>query len=138
LHLSGILNRINGMMSRFKIKQLEFESDTWKRQLAFMVDENIHMKARLVEVLKDKQYAPSLEAAEAFQNQFIEQDSMIGILRNNVAEFDRLLKREVFEDGMLVNTVFAKHKILEADLIVAKKRFDEMKGHFNQHILEQH
>ncbi len=125
------------MMSRSKIKQLEFESDTWKRQLAFMVDENIHMKARLVEVLKDKQNAPSLEAAEAFQNQFIEQDSVIGILRNNVAEFDCLLKREVLEDGMLVNRVFAKHKILEAALIAAKKKFDEMKGHFNQHVLEQ-
>lgn len=126
------------MISRSKIRQLEFESDTWKRQLAFMADENIHMKARLVEILKDKQQAPSLEMAEVFQTQFIEQDSVLSLLRNNVAEFDRLLQREVFEDGMLVNTVFAKHKLLEHDLVAARKRFEDMKGRFNQHILDQH
>ncbi|PZR25550.1 MAG: hypothetical protein DI535_17850 [Citrobacter freundii] len=125
-------------MSRSKIRQLEYESNTWKRQIALMVDENIYMKARLVEILREQERRSSLEAAEGFQNEFIEQDSVISVLKNGIAEFDRLLKRERFEDGMLVNAVFVKHKHLEDDLSVAKKKFEELKIRFNKHILDEH
>lgn len=125
------------MISKSKIRQLEYESDTWKRQLAFMTDENVHLKERLTETLKDKQQGPTLEEAEIFLNQFIEQDSVITILRNNVAEFDRLLKRERFEDGLLINAVVAKHTHLEEDLLIARKKFEDMKIRFNRHIMSK-
>lgn len=123
-------------MSKSKIRQLEYESDTWKRQIAFMADENIHMKARLVEILRARELIPSLVVAEAFQNEFIGQDSVMVILKNSIAKFDRLLKREIYEDGMLINAVFAKHKHLEHDLFIARMKFDDLKNRFNKHILE--
>lgn len=116
---------------------MEYESDSWKRQLAFMTDENVHLKMRLNEMLKEKDAGPTLEVAEFFLGQFIEHDSVIRVLRNNIAEFDRLLKRETFEDGLLINSVVAKYKRLEVDLLTAQNKFEKIKSQFSRHLLKE-
>ena len=77
-------------MPELKLKQLQFESDTWKRLLVFMMDENIHLKNRLSEVLKDQFDKNLLVEVEGFQNNFIKEDELIGLMRNDVAELDKL------------------------------------------------
>ena len=55
-------------MPELKLKQLKYESDTWKRLLDFMMDENIQLKNRLSEVLKDQFDKNLLDDVERFQS----------------------------------------------------------------------
>src|SRR6186713_2880372 len=81
-------------MPDLRTKQLQYENNSWKRLVGFMMDENIHMKNRLSEVLKDKFNRNLLEEVEVFQNRFVKGDELIGLLRDDAAEVDRLLLRE--------------------------------------------
>ena len=53
-------------MPELKLKQLQNESDSWKKLLGFMMDENIRLKNRLSELLKDKFDKNLLEEVESF------------------------------------------------------------------------
>ena len=123
-------------MPELKLKQLQYESDTWKRLLVFMMDENIHLKNRLSEVLKDQFDKNLLVEVEGFQNNFIKEDEMIGLLRNDVAELDKLLVREIFEDGKIINEIDRRLKNLRNNIIIAERQFGKLKLEFNNYLSE--
>ena len=123
-------------MPELKLKQLQYESDTWKRLLGFMMDENIHLKNRLSEVLKDNFDKNLLEGVEGFQNNFIKEDELIGLLRNDVAGLDKLLEREIFEDGKIVNEIDKRLKNLRNNIVYAEKQFGKLKLEFNNYLSE--
>jgi hypothetical protein len=123
-------------MPELKLKQLQYESDTWKRLLGFMMDENIHLKNRLSEVLKDKFDKNLLIEIEGFQNNFIKEDELIGLLRNDVAGLDKLLEREIFEDGKIVNEIDKRLKNLRNNIVYAEKQFGKLKLEFNNYLSE--
>lgn len=85
-------------MPELKLKQLQYERDTLKRLLDFMIDENGHMKNRLSEVLQDKFDKNLLKGIEFFQSTFLKEDELIGLLRNDFAELNKLLVIEIFEN----------------------------------------
>ena len=123
-------------MPELKLKQLQYESDTWKRLLGFMMDENIHLKNRLSEVLKDKFDKNLLVEIEGFQSNFIKKDELIGLLRNDVAGLDKLLEREIFEDGKIVNEIERRLKNLRNNIVYAEKQFGKLKLEFNNYLSE--
>ena len=123
-------------MPELKLKQLQYESDTWKRLLGFMMDENIHLKNRLSEVLKDKFDKNLLVEIEGFQNNFIKEDELIGLLRNDVAGLDKLLEREIFEDGKIVNEIDRRLKNLRNNIVYAEEQFGKLKLEFNNYLSE--
>ena len=123
-------------MPELKLKQLQYESDTWKRLLGFMMDESIHLKNRLSEVLKDKFDKNLLVEIEGFQNNFIKEDELIGLLRNDVAGLDKLLEREIFEDGKIVNEIDRRLKNLRNNIVYAEKQFSKLKLEFNNYLSE--
>ncbi len=122
-------------MSEFKLKQLQYESDTWKRTLGFMIDENIRLKHRITEILKNGFDKNQLEAVEEFQNSFIKEDELIYLMRNEVSEFDKLIVREIFEDGQIVNDVYKKLNQLRHNITVAEGQFNKLKHEFNHYLL---
>jgi len=121
-------------MSELKLEQLKYESDTWKRLLGFMRDENIHMKNMLSEVLKYKFDKNLLEEAESFQNSFLKEDDLIGLLRNDIAELDKLLEMIIFEDGKITNGIDMKLHKLRNNIIIAERQFGELKSAFNNYL----
>lgn len=123
-------------MPGLKIKQLQSESDTWKRLLVFMTDENIHLKNRLSEVLKDRVDNLSLNEMENFQNNFIREDEMIGLLRKDIEDVDKLLVREVFENGKILKHLNEKMKTLRGTVINVEKRFGRLKSDFHSYLSE--
>jgi regulator of replication initiation timing len=123
-------------MPELKLKQLQYESDTWKRVLGFMMEENIYLKNRLSEILKDKFDKKLLEQVEGFQSSFVKEDEMIGLLRNEVAELDKLLVREIFEDGTIIKKVDAKLKHMRHNIKNAEKEFSRLKSDFNNYLSE--
>lgn len=122
-------------MQDFKIRQLQYESDTWKRTLGFMIEENIHLKNRIAEILKNGFDKNQLEEVEVFQNRFIKEDELISIMRNGVAEFDKLIVREIFEDGRLKKSVSKKLSQLRHNITVAENQFSRLKQEFNSYLL---
>lgn len=101
-----------------------------------MIDEGIHRKNRLVEILKRKPAKDLLAEAEKFQNHFLEQDHFIRLLRNKVAEFDRLLTREIFEDGKVEEAMNLKHKSIETCFNTARAKQEELSRKFNDYLLK--
>jgi regulator of replication initiation timing len=122
-------------MPAFKLKQLQYESDTWKRILGFMMDENIHLKNRITDILKNGFNKNQLEGVEEFQNSFIKEDELIGLMRNEVAEFDKLMVREIFEDGQIARDVYKKLNQLRHNIAVAERQFSKLKQEFNYYLL---
>ena len=124
-------------MPEVKLKQLQYESQTWKRLLSFMMDENVHLKNRLSEILKNSFDRNLLEEIENFQNRFIKEDSWIGLLRHDVVEFDKLLERDISEDGQVAPEINSRLNKLRNNIINADKEFDRLKTEFNSYLLEK-
>ncbi|MBN8857532.1 MAG: hypothetical protein J0H29_04025 [Sphingobacteriales bacterium] len=117
-------------MITLKLEQLVFESDTWKRNLAFMTEENIRLKSRLSEILQKKMDKTLLPRAEEFHNSFLKHDDLIKVLRNDISGFDKLLTRELFEDGAIINTVESRLEIIRKNIQKTEERFNTMKLDF--------
>ena len=123
-------------MSKPNLKQFQGESDAWKRLLCLLMDENVRLKYRLAEVLKDKFDNNLLDEVENFQSRFIKNDGLIGLLRNDVAELDKLLVRERFEDGEIKKKVGTQLSKLRNNIETAEIQFNKLKSEFNSYLLE--
>ncbi len=123
-------------MPELKLKQLQYEADTWKRLLGFMMDENIQLKNRISQILKDRFDQNLLEEVEGYQSSFVKEDELIGLLRNDIAELDKLLQKEVFEDGMIIKIVEGKLKKIRNNIKNAEKQFGKLKMEFNNYFSE--
>ena len=119
-----------------KVKQLQHESDTWKRELCFMGDENIHLKNRLSEIVKGDIDKNLLENAETFQIRLIAEDEQIRGLRRDIAAFAKLVVREVFEDGVMLNEIMQKLGKIRVNMSSVEKQFNKLKIDFNRYFLE--
>ena len=118
------------------MKQLQHENDAWKRMLGFLMDENIHLKNRLSEVLKDSSDKNLLYELENFQSQFINKDELINVLRNDASEIDKLLVKEIFEDGIVMKKVCTDLKKLRTNIEAAERQFSKLKSEFNSFLME--
>ena len=96
-----------------------------------MKEENILFKNKISEILSNGFDRNLLEDVEEFQNRFIKADEVIGLLRNDIAEIDKLLIREIFEDGKILKEIELKFKRFRNHLIVAQRQFDTLKKEFN-------
>jgi len=127
---------MNMQMPGLKLKQLQYETDTWKRLLGFIEDENILLKTRLSEVLRNSFANSMLEDAELFQTGFIKKDEAISQLRNEIAVIDKLLVREIQENGKLVTPLHNRIKKLRSKIAATERQFGRLKTEFNSFLLE--
>ena len=119
-----------------KSKQLQYESDAWKRVLGFMSDENIRLKNRLSEILKDNFNKNLLEDVENFLSKFIKEDELICILWNDLNELDKLLMKEIFEVGKLNKKIEIKLNKLRNNMLTAERQFGKLKLAFSSYFIE--
>lgn len=123
-------------MPALKIQQLQYESDGWKRTLIFLTDENIHLKNRLSEILQENSGKDLLIHAENFQTSFIRQDALIGLLKNDISQFDKLLISELLADEIFEASVELFCQNIRTKIITVKNQFDQLKIEFNEYLLE--
>lgn len=119
-----------------KLKQLQHESDSWKRLLAFITEENIFLKNRITEILKNETDAETLAEIEKFHTSFINQDELIGLLRHDIMEYDKLLIREQIEDVHSIKKVEKKMKELRHGITTTEIKFGKLKSDFNNYLAE--
>jgi hypothetical protein len=123
-------------MPGLKLRQLKHESDTWKRAVGFIMDENIHLKHRLAEILNDDVDSKLLQKAEGFQNGFIRVDELIRFLRNEIASFDKSLTGEIPGDGIDEPGLPGKLKAIRSGITRVEQRFNRLKREFNNYFLD--
>lgn len=117
-------------MPDFKLMQLRYESETWKRSLEFMMNENVQFKYRLSDVLKNNVDKRRLDQLEEFQTSFIKEDDLIKVLRNDVAELEKSLDYSIFENDQLMKQVELKMKTIRINIHNAEKMFGKLKSAF--------
>ncbi|MEO8414231.1 MAG: hypothetical protein ABI472_11260 [Ginsengibacter sp.] len=125
-----------GDMSFMKLRQLQYESDTWKRLLGFMREENILLKNRLSEILKDRFDKNLLEEVEAFQSKFIKKDELLVLLRDDVAELDKLLVKDKVGELQNMKDIYNKLENLRNNIINTEMQFGNLKIAFNNYLAE--
>jgi glutaredoxin 2 len=117
-----------------KFKQLQFEQETWKRVLGFMMEENIHLKNRITEILKDKWDSSLLEDVENFQSHFIMEDEMISVLRNDIAELEKLLANAGAGNQKVLEEINDRLQQLRENILLAEAQFGKLKTEFNKYL----
>ena len=75
-----------------KIHLLEYQSNSWKRILYFMTEENIHLKKMVSHLLTNKISKISLEQVEDLYGRFLKNDELIALLRDELTTFDKLIR----------------------------------------------
>lgn len=124
-------------MPQRKMQQWEIETNTWKRLLNFFREENIHSKNRLSDILKDGFERHLLGDLEDFHNHFIKHDEIMGLLRNEIAELDKMLLHENVNEGINPATIERKLDNLRHNLADAGKGFCELQLDFNKYLAEK-
>ncbi|MDB5277513.1 MAG: hypothetical protein JWR61_2468 [Ferruginibacter sp.] len=119
-----------------KFKQVQFEQDTWKRLLGFMMDENIYLKNRIAEILKDNPDRSLLDDVENFQSRFIVEDEMISILRNDIAHIEKLYAEGETSNGKLIAEINNRLQRLREDIALAEFQFNKLKIEFNTYLTQ--
>jgi regulator of replication initiation timing len=117
-------------MPNDKLMQLRYESDTWKRLLGFMMDENVHLKFRLSDILKNSFNKQLLEQLEIFQSNFVKVDDLISVLRNDLAELDKQLVWKMPEEVKTVRDIEIKMKKIRNNINNAENQFSQLKSEF--------
>jgi hypothetical protein len=123
-------------MPGWKLNQLQQESSGWKRLLCFMLEENIILKNRLSEILKEISDHKLLEVAENYQDRLINTDEMIGFLRNETARLDKFLIRESFENSQLKKELANQIISLRKNMQIAETQFSQLKRDFYNYFSE--
>lgn len=101
-----------------------------------MLEENVSLKNRISDVLKNGFDKNLLEELENLHNRILKEDERIGLLRHEVAELDKLLSREFFEDGKIAKEVKVKLNKLRRNVLTAEEEFGKLKVEFNNYLLE--
>ena len=119
-----------------KYLQYRHETDTWKRYLHFIQQENNHLKNRLSQVLQHDTDEQFLERAEYFQNKFVAEDDTVNMLRQDIQELDHLLTKESGEDGTILKDLQKKLKKMQKDMEIVERQFSKLKSDFNFYLAE--
>lgn len=123
-------------ISNLKIKQFQHETSTWKRVLDFMQEENIHLKNRLSDVLKESFNKRMLDDVEVFQNNFIKGDELILLLKNELAGIENSLQSRVFAAEEINKNIEITIKKMRVNIDTAEKHFTKLNNDFNNYLSE--
>ena len=124
------------VMSELKLQQMQHEINTWKRMLGFMQEENVHLKNRLSEVLKDRFNKELLDTVEFYQTKFIEEDEMIVLLKTKVSELENTLLNTITSNDNNDAHLSKKIEKLRKGIDDAEKKFNSVNNNFNKYLAE--
>lgn len=117
------------------VKQFQYERDSWKRTLRFLEEENMCLKNRLADVVKDTVDENLLRKAEIFQNRFLNADDLFNLLRSDIVEFDKLLAQS-FQDSPALRIAEGECRIIRNLMNIVERKFTCYRRDFNNYLIE--
>ena len=121
-------------MAPLTVKELQSESEKLKQRLGSMIDENVSLKYRLSEVLKAHFDKKMLLEVEGYQNYFVREDELIGLLRNDIAVLEKLMKVSLIE-GNEISPIDRKLKQLRCNILSVERQFKTLKAEFVSYLV---
>ena len=125
-------------MHTHKFIQLKHEAETWQRLLGFMAEENNYLKLRLAEVVNLSRDMQLVTAMESYHQRLLTQDVILEQLQIDNRELEKLLNRELFEDGPLEQVVYKKLRNVRKDMHRVEQLFSQLKLDFNQFLTDRY
>jgi len=118
------------------INRLLIENENWKQALGFISKENSELKTGLAEFLStlDRTNYDVLEITENFQNLFIKEDETVRSFRIEIADQQKLLLRDLYEDGDLFHKVIMRQQKLRKEFKKMKEGFKGIKSEFTKYV----
>jgi hypothetical protein len=116
------------------VEQLQCETEKLKQKLGCMIDENVGLKCRLSEALQQKFDKNMLPEAEGYQNYFIREDELIGLLRNDVAILDKLMKTPMAGKG--TGAMGSRLQQLRRNILFVDDQFKQLKAAFVNYLVK--
>lgn len=123
-------------MQNLILLQLNYEIESSKRLLNFISDENVHLKHRLAEVAKDNSEITILSEMEDYLNEFVAQDELINLLKNDIAKTEKRLVSKIDDDGEILKDVYASFRLLQSNILKTEELFIILCKDFNNFICE--
>ncbi len=116
-------------MPDLKKHLLRIESESLKRSIGFMLDENIHLKNSIAVILKKGFNRMLLDKVEFYHTRFLKEDELLRLLRNEVAELEKFIY--IIDDKVIFKDIKIKLKEVSDNIIKAEKQFASLKFEFN-------
>jgi hypothetical protein len=113
------------------VRQFQTEIEDWKKILNSRMDENVLLKSRLSDIVKNNYDQNLLEEIEEFQTQFIREDELINSFRRDVNDLDNLLYSRMFEVGKMEKSFDIKMDKLDKDIANSVTRFRILQSAFD-------
>ena len=124
-------------MHLLKRSQLQHECNTLRRLLFFLKEENVALKNRLSQILKESFNKNLLEEAETFHSAFIKADERMYLLRNDLAGLDSLLEKAFNGKNNVSVEIDIKLRELRHNITTAENQFIKMQSDFNSYFYEK-
>jgi hypothetical protein len=123
-------------MKRISLIQFQYEIASWKRLLDFIINENVYLKNQLAVVLKGKIDHQMLEESESLQNRFINEDEWVGLLRNEIAEVEKMLNKAIAENQLGSIQFDQSVSKLRNSIYNTEKQFEALRTTFINYLSE--
>ena len=117
-------------ISNTGLHKLKKEISSWKNLLYLRMEENVLLKNRLANILRNNYDKNCLEEIEEFQNQFIHEDGITKALRQEISDLDSFIFKR-FEDERQKALFENKVKKMRADMTLSEQRFQLLVSSFD-------
>ena len=126
------------LMANNKYIQYKHENDTWLRTLDYFQQENIYLKNRLAQIAKTNINGNFLNDLEVFQTRFVDKDTVIAILRYDIALQNDLIESfdPISDDTYKGSRIMLNQNKLRDDMQQMEKEFNRLKFDFNNYLSE--
>ena len=121
--------RLSIMNTREEI--LKQEQEVWLKTLERLRLENLLLKNRLIEIIRKDISKDQLEKAEFFQGLFLDKDTVIALLRRDIARMTATAPMLPERNGYMTE----RNKLKE-DVYRMEKEFSSVKDQFNRFVSE--
>lgn len=109
-------------------EHLKQEQTSWLKTLERLRLENLLLKNKLIEIVKKDISKEQLEKAEFFQGLFLDKDTVIALLRRDIA-------RQAAKPIHMQNGYLKDQNKLKEDVCRMEKEFSTVKEEFNRFVM---
>ena len=113
------------------VGRFQTEIETWKQLLNSGMEENVLLKNKLADILKNNYDQNSLEEIEEFQTKFIKEDELIHSLRRDVNDLDNFMHSKLLLNGKLEKSFNTKMENMRKDITNSIMGFRMLKAAFD-------
>jgi len=110
----------------------ELEIGRWQKRLEQLQQENVQLKTKVADIIKDDIDMNILERMEYFLTSFINKDAVLALLRYDLAEQLKATRKN--SDAASTSLIEKKQLKLSQDMTKMEEEFDRLKLDFNTYI----